>query len=364
MKSYNHLMEKTISDENIMLAIRNSTRGKRKRPRIKELFENAINHIRDFKDMANFKNDHHKPKEIYDGISRKRRTIIVPSTREQVVHHMIVNVIKPIFTHGMYEHAYGSLPHKGAHKAKKVMAKWLKDNKNNKYVMKLDIRKYFESIPHDILKAKLNKLISDKAFLKLIFEVIDVTDKGLPLGFYTSQWFSMWYLKDFDHYVKEVLGAKYYMRYMDDMVILGSNKRELSNMLAKIKVKLAELGLELNNKSQIFRFDYYNRQKDRRCGRDIDYMGFRFYRDKTILRKSILYKMTRKARKIHNKSKATIHDLRQMLSHVGWTKHCQIYNVWVRMVKPCFNVRNAKKRISNYDRRENRCLLELKIAIA
>lgn len=346
MKSYKHLTEQLTTDENILLAIRNATRGKRKLKKWKDLYENRTKRVKEFCNVIYFKNAPHKPKEIYDGITRKKRTIVVPSMREQVVHHMVVQILKPIFMHGMYEHAYGSLPDRGAHGAKKRMEKWVRDDKNNKYVLKLDIHKYFESIPHDRLKAKLAKVIRDRTFLNILFEIIDVNDVGLPLGFYTSQWLAMWYLKDFDHFVKEKLHIKYYMRYMDDMVLLGSNKKELAKALDSIKAFLNAEGLELNPKSQLFRFNKNGH------GRDIDYMGFRFFRNRTILRRNIYYKMCRKAKRISKKAKATVYEIRQMMSYLGWIKSADVYAAWLSRIKPFFCVRKARKRISRYDKRK------------
>lgn len=156
MKSYNHLWEKFISEENIKLAIKNSSKGKRNRKDVKAIYENQDEWIGEIRKYAeNFKNDKHRPVEIYDGISRKKRTIIVPSYREQIIHHMAVNILIPIFSHGMYEHSYGSIPKRGAHKGKKYIEKWIhNDRKNVKYCLKMDIKKFFDSIPHDILKKK------------------------------------------------------------------------------------------------------------------------------------------------------------------------------------------------------------------
>ena len=108
----------------------------------------------------------------------------------------------------MYEHSYASLPGRGAHKGKRVIEKWIRtDAKNCKYVLKMDIRHFFDTVPHDKLKAKLRKTIHDEKMLDLLFRIIDVTDIGIPLGFYTSQWLSNWYLQGLDHYIKERLGA-------------------------------------------------------------------------------------------------------------------------------------------------------------
>ena len=230
MKSYKNLWSGFISEQNIDEAIINVCKHKTERENFRNLRENP----EQYKDWiyyhaTHFKNSRHKPIEIYDGISRKKRTIIVPTFREQIVHHMAVNILKPIFMKSMYEHSYGSIPGRGAHLAKKMIQKAIaKGGRDVKYVLKMDVRKYFDSIPHDILKAKLARIIKDDEFLELLYEIINVVDRGIPLGFYTSQWLANWYLTDLDHYIKEQLHAKYYYRYMDDMVIFGSNKKRAS----------------------------------------------------------------------------------------------------------------------------------------
>ena len=116
--------------------------------------------------------------------------------------------------------------------------------------------------------------------LDLLYKIIDTTETGLPIGFYTSQWFSNFYLMDFDHFVKEKLKARHYIRYMDDIVILSSNKKKLHKMKEEIINYLdQELNLKLKNNYQVFRFDYVKNKKH--YGRDIDFMGFRFFRNKT-----------------------------------------------------------------------------------
>ena len=272
---------------------------------------------------------------------------IVPTMEELLVQHCIVNAMKPMFCKGMYEHSYASLPGRGAHKGKLVIEKWIRiDPKNCKYVLKMDIRHFFDSIPHDRLKAKLKKTVHDEKMLELLFRIIDVTEVGIPLGFYTSQWLSNWYLQGLDHFIKEQLCAVHYMRYMDDMVIFGSNKRVLHRMRQAISDYLEmELGLELKANWQVFRFSYGNNQ-----GRDLDFMGFRFYRNRTILRKSIMYKATRKARKISKKEKATILNARQMLSYLGWIDCTDTYLMYRKWIKPCVSFQQLKRKVSRYDK--------------
>lgn len=308
--------------------------------------------------ITEFKNAHHKPIRIKDGMSKKERTIIVPTIEELIVQHALINVLKPIFERSMYEHSYASIPGKGAHAGKKVIEKWIRnDEKNCKYCLKMDIRHFFDSVPHDILKRNIIRSIHDEKVVKILFELVDVTSTGLPLGFYTSQWFSNWYLTPLDHYIKQILKAEHYMRYMDDMVVFGPNKKKLHKIRKEISEYLStELGLSLKDNWQVFRFSYIRGGKEQ--GRDLDYMGFRFHRDRITLRKSIMLKASRKAKKISKKVKPSIFEIRQMLSYLGWIDATNTYGFYESFIKPYVNFQNFKRRLSIAARRENRYGME------
>ena len=360
MKSYNHLYEKYISADNIRLAVRNSSKGKRDKKIVKRYLpamtadDNSEIILKIQSIAANFRSAHHTPVEIYDGISRKKRTIIVPKYSEQIIHHMVINVMSPILEHGMYEHSYASLPNRGAHRGKKAIEKWIRKHPRSvKYCLKMDIRKFFESISHKILMTKFEKIIHDQKFLKVIEEILSATDKGLPLGFYTSQWFANWYLNGLDHYIKEDLCAAHYIRYMDDMVIFGSNKRKLHRIRKAVETYLKNhLDLKLKGNWQVFRFDYTDKSGEHH-GRFLDFMGFRFYRDKTTLRKSIMLKATRKARCFDKKDRVSTYEIRQMLSYLGWLDCTDTYKMYLKLIKPFVNFQYCKRRISAYDKRKN-----------
>ena len=350
MKSYNNLYTKFLSDENILLAIKNVCKHKTKRRRFRELKEHPEKYISWIRHEAiHFRNDRHTPMEIYDGIKRKKRTIIVPSFREQIIHHMIVNILKPIFSRSFYYHSYGSIPNRGGHLAKKRIEKFIRKGKDIKYCLKMDIRKYFDSVSHAVIKAKLSKLIKDRKFLSIVFEVVDVTNTGIPLGFYTSQWFANWYLTSLDYFIKQTLKAKAYYRYMDDMVIFGSNKKKLHKFRISINNYLNGIGLELKHTYQVFRFSYGDKY------RFLDFMGFRLYSNKTILRRSIYLKACKKAKNIWKKSllnkKITLFDMRQMLSYLGWIDATNTYNAYIEYIKPVVCFRDYRQNISNFERR-------------
>lgn len=355
MKSYKHLYEKAQMEEVRRLAVHRVCLKRKNHRQCRKYTEDEEKTVKLAESwLEHYINDKHTPKIIYDGVKRKKRTILVPTFKELVVQHCIMQPLIPVFMHGMYEHNYASIPNRGAHKGKKVIEKFVRkpNNKKCKYVLKMDIRKYFENIDHDILKDMLIKKIHDNKMLEILFEIIDVNDKGLPLGFYTSQWFANWYLQDLDHYIKEDLGANLYIRYMDDMVVFGANKKELHKIRNKIDKYLNErLHLEMKGNWQIYLFHYIDKDRNK-CGRDLDFMGFRFYRNKTTLRKSIMINASRKAKRLSKKDKPSIYECRQMLSYLGWIKCTDVYNMYLKYIKPYVDFGKMKERISRYDKRK------------
>ena len=356
MKSYNHLWEKVVDPENIKLAIRNAAKGKRKRKRVKKMLENTDLYVPYFQDLAaRYKHRHKVPKKIYDGICKKQREIIVPSLDEQVLHHMMVNVLQPIITYGMYEFAYGSIPGRGPVDAKNQIKRWIAHNpKKCKYVAKWDIKSFFGSIPHDKLLVFIRERIHDEKFMRLLEEIIACTDVGLPLGFHTSHWLANWYLQGLDHYIKEQLGADLFARYMDDYSVFGGNKRKLHKIIDAVEVYLNNnLGLTLKGNWQVFRFEYTDREGNVR-GRDLDFMGYRFHNNRVTLRKKIMFRMTRKARRVGNKEKPTLYDCKQMLAALGYIKQSDVYGMYLKYIKPYVSFQYMKRRISRYDKAQYR----------
>lgn len=256
----------------------------------------------------------------------------------------------------------------------------------------------------DRLKEKLRKVIADEKTLRLLDLIIDAVPAGLPLGYYTSQWLANFYLQDLDHFIKQevwqpekekkqkqyaarkkrrgaegytmpdyLCGVKYMVRYMDDIVCFSANKRDLKTALERIESYCSEkLGIVIKKNKQIFPLskeipltekELEARQKAKKSmkkkvkeiGRALDFMGFLFRRTRTTIRKAILYRITRKARKVAKKEKANWYDASSIISRMGYFRHTDAYNVYLERVKPYVNIKKLKKIVSNHERKGRIC---------
>ena len=180
----------------------------------------------------------------------KERVISVAPFRDRVIHHALVNILEPIFEKRFYYHSYACRKEKGVHKAIKQAQVYMR---SNKWYLKSDISKYFASVDHKILFDITKSKIKDNRLLDLINAIIvngDDTGKGLPIGNLTSQFFANVYLDIFDHFIKEKLQIKSYIRYMDDFVLFDNDKENLKQDKQKIFDFLkAHLSLSLKERA-------------------------------------------------------------------------------------------------------------------
>lgn len=358
MISFNNVSEQLYIPEEQIKDIYNASKGKSKREQA-IIVKNDIEKYRKKLDKRlrenKFSTKQHNTIRIQENSCKKTRDIVKPRYMyEQMAHHSLMRVFAPIAMKGMYYHVYGSIPGRGVHKGKKTVEKWIREDvKNCKYIYKLDIRHFFESIPHRKLKKALKRKIRDRELLKRLFAVIDSHKPGLPLGYYPSQWFGNFYLQPLDHFIKEKLHAIHYIRFADDMVIFGNNKKELHKIRKAVEDFIKnKLGLEVKKNWQVFRFDYTDRN-GKRHGRLLDFMGFKFYRDRTTIRKSILKGIIAKVNKVKRKKKITWVDAASLLSRLGWIWHSNTYTYYERYIKPYVKVKTLKTLVSKHMRREN-----------
>lgn len=346
MKRKGYIFEKIYDINNIKQAINKASLGKRNRKYVKKIMKNIDFYANEISEML--KNKEYEPspytiKTIVDGSSGKVRTIYKPKFYpDQIIHWALMLQIESIFTKGMYAYTCGSVPRRGTSLGQKTLRKWLdNDYKGTKYCLKLDISKFYPSVNNEILKGMMRNKIKDKSCLWLIDAIID-SNAGLPIGNYTSQWFANFFLQDLDHLIKEKLGIKYYIRYVDDLVILGSNKRKLHKVKIALDEYLTTIDLKIKDNWQVFKVSK----------RPIDFLGFKFYYDKTILRKRTALRIRRRILKISKKQELNYKDACAIISYWGWIKRSNSYNFYNKYVKPKVNINLARRVISYYGKRE------------
>ena len=347
MKRYNHIFEKITNIDNIMKAINKASKGKKGRREVEQILDSPLFYAMEIKKMLlNKTYKPHKSNEfkIVDGISRKIRTIHKPKFYpDQIIHWSLINIIEPYFMKGMYYYSCASIKGRGVYYGSKYLKKILKcDRKNTKYCLKLDIKKYYPSIDKEILKSKFKNIFKDKELLWLLNTIID-SEENVPIGFYTSQWFANFFLTDLDHYIKENLKIKYYIRYADDMVLFSNNKKNLHKARILIEEYLKKENLKLKENYILFKVD----------NRFIDFLGYKFYRGYIKLRRGIFLKIKRKVKRIYKKKYINIYNAYSMISYNGWIIHSNYYNYSNKYIKPYIDIEECKKIISLHDKKED-----------
>lgn len=243
---------------------------------------------------------------------KEREIYRLPYFPDRITHHAVMNILEEIFTDCFTADTYSCIKGKGIHAAQRAVERALKDKTGTQYCLKLDIRKFYPNVDHEILKTLLRRKFKDADLLWLLDEIIDST-AGLPIGNYLSQYFANFYLTRFDHWLKEQKKVKYYFRYADDIVILSDNKPLLHELLFDIKTYLRnELKLQVKANYQVFPVEEKN-------GRGIDFVGYVFYHTHTLLRKSIKQNCARAAKRKNNQ--------KIMAGYNGWMKAANCKNL-------------------------------------
>lgn len=281
---------------------------------------NLLNELKE----CNYKPGNYHEFTIYEP---KERLIKALPFKDRIVHQWYIEeFIKPYIIKRFIIDSYSCIESRGSHKGVNKLQKYMRKmyiNNKNYYVLKCDIEKYFYSINKNILFNIMKEYISDKKLLLLTKTIIfdNNEDKGIPIGNYTSQYFANIYLNELDYFVKEELKIKYYIRYMDDFVILLDNKNECKKVFKDIEVFLKEkLELKLNRKSKYFHNRY-----------GINFLGYRIFNDYRLLRKCCIKKMNRKViiwKKRYNGNLFNVKEVElsynSFLAHI---KHCDSYRL-------------------------------------
>lgn len=342
MKRKGNIYQEIIKLNNIEAAIYHAAKGKGGRKSVEKILDSPTYYAMQVQKSLidkTFRPSPYVEMKIKDGANKKERIIFKPRFYpDQVVHWALMLQLEPLLLKGMYEFCCASIKGRGIMRGMRHIKKILvQDRKYTKYCLKLDIKKFYPSVDKQVLKDKFRKIIKDKDTLFLIDLIIDSSKEGLPIGNYTSQWFANFYLQDLDHFIKEQLHIKYYVRYMDDMVLFSNNKKELRKVKYAIDEFLSKEHLVIKENWQLFKTE----------SRPLDFLGYRFYRGYTTLRRSNFLRIKRRAKKMAKKDRITYHDAAAMLSYSGWLKHCNSYNYQQKYIKPYVDYKLCKEVIRN-----------------
>lgn len=334
MKRIGYLYDKIYAMENLKLADKNARKGKGwykevcmvdddEKYYLSVLQEQLINQSYNTSEYTIFERvEGRKVREIYK----------LPYFPDRICQWALLQVIEPILMKQLVRDTYSAIPGRGIHLAlNRLTSSIKKDREGTKYCLKLDVKKYYPNINHDILKSIYRRIFKDKKVLWLIDEIIDSTEgnKGIPIGNYMSQWSGNLYLSPFDHWIKEVKGIKHYYRYMDDIVILHESKEYLHQLKKEIDMFLfSELDLELKDNWQVFPT----------AVRGIDFLGYRVFPDYVLLRKSTVKRMKSKVREIHKYLKVNgrmnHNQWCSLNSYDGWLLYCNSYRLKQKYIIP------------------------------
>lgn len=252
---YNNMCSIKKIEESFNEVCRN-TRNKRKVETFKEYKCLYISRIYSMLENRKYKTGKYNIFKIYEP---KERIIISQNMQDKVINHLVTRqILYPAIFPCLIAENVASREKMGTKKGLEYYYKYIRNCRiqyEKFYILKCDISKYFASIDHTILKQKVRKRIKDKEAIKIVDDIIDSYQVGLGIGNMTSQCLAIFYLNDLDHYIKEELGIKYYVRYQDDFLLFHESKEYLKECLIKIKQFLDKEKLKLNKKTRIYSND-------------------------------------------------------------------------------------------------------------
>lgn len=365
------LFNSICSMDNLYRAYQNAKSGKGWYKEVKQIEKRPFYYLAGLQYMLKnhlFKTSEYEIFILNEG-KKKRDVYKLPFFPNRIAQWAILQVIEPFLVANMTADTYSAIPGKGIqpivndlrgyYKTKRVDGKkksvWvpsilLSDEENTRYCYKIDLHHYYQSINHEVLKQKFRKVFKDPELLWLLDEIADsintATEEdlielslsgeievdpntGIPIGNYMSQYSGNFYLSSFDHWVKEELHVKHYYRYMDDVVIFASSKEELHEIHRKVTAYTRDyLHLNIKGNYQIFPTKV----------RGVDFVGYRFFGEYTLLRKSTAINFKRKMRacrkKMENNIPPTYSEWCSFNSYKGWLGNCDSYRLFKKYMEP------------------------------
>jgi retron-type reverse transcriptase len=354
MKIARELFERMTALDHIFQCWGEFRRGKRKRKDIQAFERHLEDNLFQLQEELSSLQYQHQPYDRFYITDPKQRHISKASVKDRLVHQAVYNILSEVLEPKFIFHSFSSRPEKGTHIAvahlRRMIQKVSKNGKQPCFALKMDIKRFFDTINHQILKTLLRKYIADDRALNLIDTIIDGFRtctgtsgfKGIPLGNVTSQLFANVYLHELDDFIKQSLREKYYLRYCDDFIILSENKQHLKNLILVIREFLMNtLQLELHPKKVGIR----------KLIQGIDFVGYVLFERYTLVRTRTKQRMKRRLQKGHKsylsgKIDAASMD-QQVQSYLGILSHANQHDL-SEAIKNAYWVRDENGEISAF----------------
>jgi RNA-directed DNA polymerase len=353
MKRYGNLWQKITSFENLLLASKKAQKGKKQFPNVLRFNENLEQELLTLqKELLEqtYQPGDYRTFRIFEP---KPRLISAAPYRDRVIHHGLCNIINPLFEKSFIDDSYANRIGYGSHRA---LRRFTKFYRSSQYVLQCDIKKYFPSIDHEILKQVIHQKIKCQPTLNLIEKIINNSNeqeqvldyfigddlltpltrrKGLPLGNLTSQLFANLYLNQFDHFVKEELKAKKYLRYVDDFALFSDQLDYLKDAKIKIEEYLSKFRLKLHShKSKIIPVKG-----------GVNFLGFRILPDRIRVRNDNLRRARIRFKKMQKDYSLGKLNLKKIIEKIrSWEAHLNHGNTY-KLRKSVFNYWAFSKKI-------------------
>lgn len=327
------IFERIISLENLFLAWQEFKKGKFRKPDIQEfeynLEDNIFELYQELKTRA-YQHSYYTSFYVHDP---KLRRINKACVKDRVLHHAVFRVLYSIFDQIFIFDSYSCRIGKGTHLAVNRLQKFAEKvscNSKNCFILKCDIKKFFDSVNQDVLISLIKNEVDDPAAIRLIGKIIKsfyaLPNTGLPLGNITSQLFANIYLNELDQFIKHKLGVKYYIRYCDDFVILDGNKEYLEGLILKIDQFLKEKLKLCLHSDKVIIAKYHN---------GIDFLGYVSFPNHRLLRNKTQKRMFKKIKLSKEKLKQgliTKESFNQSLqSYYGILRHCNSHKLKMKL---------------------------------
>ncbi|XZO01558.1 MAG: reverse transcriptase domain-containing protein [Microcoleus sp.] len=337
MKRYGNLWQEIVDFGNLLSAAKLAQKGKRFRYNVLAFNYNLERELFKLKEELESKTYRPGPYKTFEIVEPKRRMISAAPYGDRVVHHALCNIVVPIFERSFIHDSYANRIGFGTHRA---LRRFTNFARSSRYILQCDIKKYFPSIDHEILKLLVRHKIKCPDTLWLIDTIIDNSNpqqsvveyfpgddllsplsrrRGLPIGNLSSQFFANVYLNGFDHLVQEQLKISKYVRYVDDFALFGDDRLFLQEARLAVEEYLVKLRLKIHPiKSQLFE-----------TKEGANFLGFRVFPDTIRVRQENLRRGRRRLRRLQRQCANGEIELAQLSRSVqSWVAHLEHGDTW------------------------------------